>query len=667
MTAGQNTVRRAITLLLSLSLLLGAAMLPVSAAGLGNFKKVKTYTKSTYSDIRTTDWYYDNVKSAFELNLMNGKGAGKFDWQSGVTVAETLAIASRLHSIYHTGSGDFEASSPWYQVYVDYAKKNAIATVTEQNVNEAATRSMFAQILAKALPDDALSAINEVADDAIPDVSVKDACGPAVYKLYRAGILTGSDNKGSFQPGSNIRRCEVASIITRMADPSLRKTVTLKKAVQQPVQQPTQKPAAQSIAKSNYGSLVYSSFETKDTDTRERWASIIGSYLIPNADGTLTAVSAGTDVHGKNAVSVEIYNADSTLKSRSTLDFELSLFGGFYAGASYNYFVFAQENPGESDSTEVLRLVRYDKAFNRVDSCAISGINTAVPFTSGTLRMTEKGNTVVIYTARQRYRTEDGIQHQSNLAVYVDMDAKKVTNSMKTYPAYHVSHSFNQFALNDGGKIVLVDHGDAFPRCVQLQREVKGPDQFDKVDLFTIPGESGMNCTGVTVGGLAMSSGKYLVSISTVDQSKITAYDNYAPYGLGRDERNVVILSVSRSDLSAGSVKQVYLTDYVGKKLTASTPYLVPLGGDKFAVLWEQYNYASGGNATSDGVCCRMIDGSGAPLGEMKLFKGVKLSTGCQPVVSGGNIVWYTDKKASGSSNAASRTFYRLPVSALGA
>ena len=49
----------------------------------------------------------------------------------------------------------------------------------------------------------------------------------AVYTLYRAGVLTGSDDAGSFRPNTTIRRSEAAAIVTRMADPDLREQFTL--------------------------------------------------------------------------------------------------------------------------------------------------------------------------------------------------------------------------------------------------------------------------------------------------------------------------------------------------------------------------------------------------------------------------------------------------------
>ena len=55
-----------------------------------------------------------------------------------------------------------------------------------------------------------------------------------MLKLYNAGILTGSDAAGSFKPTSTIQRSEVATIVTRMADKSLRKTFTLSAAPSAP-------------------------------------------------------------------------------------------------------------------------------------------------------------------------------------------------------------------------------------------------------------------------------------------------------------------------------------------------------------------------------------------------------------------------------------------------
>ena len=105
--------------------------------------------------------------------------------------------------------------------------ENGIIGADYKDYSAYITRKEFARILANSLPDEALAAINKVDDDAVPDVKTSDTYGPAVYKLYRAGILTGNDKQGTFSPNSYILRKEVAAIATRMVDPGLRRSVTL--------------------------------------------------------------------------------------------------------------------------------------------------------------------------------------------------------------------------------------------------------------------------------------------------------------------------------------------------------------------------------------------------------------------------------------------------------
>ncbi len=196
-----------------------------AAPGLANFKKLYSYTG--FSDVKSSAWYFDSVKNAFEYGLVNGSG-GLFKPSDNIKLSETLTIACRLHEIYNGGDGVIEgSSSPWYQTYVDYAVKNGIIEDGKyKNYNAYATRAQFATILAACFPEAALPIINNVSAESIPDVKGSESYGKAVYMLYRAGILTGSD-EAKFYPRNNILRSEVAAIVTRMADTSLRKLFTL--------------------------------------------------------------------------------------------------------------------------------------------------------------------------------------------------------------------------------------------------------------------------------------------------------------------------------------------------------------------------------------------------------------------------------------------------------
>lgn len=221
-------MKKAISLLLCLCLLCGMMPAAIAAeAGLDNFTPAAVYTPGQFTDVAAGAWYEGNIITAYELGLVKGKTATTFEPNGNITVGEVITLAARIHSIYNTGSADFVQGSPWYQVYVDYALANGIiAEGAFTDFKAAATRSQCALILSKSVPASELTAINSVED--IPDVSMgAGAWATAVYTLYNAGVLTGNDKYGTFAPTSNIKRSEIATIVTRIVEPSLRKEFSL--------------------------------------------------------------------------------------------------------------------------------------------------------------------------------------------------------------------------------------------------------------------------------------------------------------------------------------------------------------------------------------------------------------------------------------------------------
>ena len=240
----KKNFRRVVSLLLALVM---AMSLAVSAAaeygeeedavtggmippGLHNFMRVNTYTEGQYSDVPSTHTFSENAKAAYEFDIMQGYGT-TFGVSNNITRLASIIIACRLNCIYYEGENriDEAYSGTTQERYMAYAKDFGILCNFD-DVSKSATRAEFAAILASAFPEDALKAINTVEDGAIPDVSATAKYADAIYLLYRAGILNGSDAKGTFYPASNINRGAACAIATRMCDESLRKNVTLVKA-----------------------------------------------------------------------------------------------------------------------------------------------------------------------------------------------------------------------------------------------------------------------------------------------------------------------------------------------------------------------------------------------------------------------------------------------------
>ena len=219
-------MKRFIALILT-AIMLAATLIPALAAepSLDNFTLQREY-KGQFADVRESDWFFSAVKLGYETGLLDGTSATAFAPRANLTVGQILALASRIHAIYNTGESSFVEGSPWYQVYVDYAQENGLMLPGLDSYTRPALRCEVAGILAGALPASALAPINTVEDDALPDVKIGDPYADEIYALYRAGVLTGNDAKGTFHPNNSIRRSDIAAIITRMALPDTREERT---------------------------------------------------------------------------------------------------------------------------------------------------------------------------------------------------------------------------------------------------------------------------------------------------------------------------------------------------------------------------------------------------------------------------------------------------------
>ncbi len=176
-----------------------------------------------FSDVKKGDWFYDHVKNAYELGIVSGQGEGRFAPDSAISLAEVITMAANLRSDY-TGDGrDFSGGEPWYAPMVDYAAAQGIIRAGDfADYTAAATRAQFAYILSGALPAGALEEINTVEDNSLPDVRMEDEYAANIYLLYRAGILSGNDDRGTFAPSGTITRAEAAVISSRIASAPLR-------------------------------------------------------------------------------------------------------------------------------------------------------------------------------------------------------------------------------------------------------------------------------------------------------------------------------------------------------------------------------------------------------------------------------------------------------------
>ena len=124
--------KRILALFLSMVLLLG--MLPMSALA----------ADSTFSDVKTSDWFYDDVRYVCENGLMNGTGSGTFSPKATTTRGMIVTILARMESVNTSGG------ATWYARGREWAMENGISDGT--NMEGKITREQIAAILPHRYP-----------------------------------------------------------------------------------------------------------------------------------------------------------------------------------------------------------------------------------------------------------------------------------------------------------------------------------------------------------------------------------------------------------------------------------------------------------------------------------------------------------------------------------
>lgn len=365
------------------------------------------------------------------------------------------------------------------------------------------------------------------------------------------------------------------------------------------------------------------------------WSSPVTSYLYENGQGGVTRVE-----YTGGSVVVEDYDGAYALTGSRTIQPELPLWGGFFAGKDANFLIFGQNNPGEDNGREVIRVVKYSKDWQRQGQASLKGANTVAPFEAGSLRCDEYGGYLYIRTCHEMYRSPDGLNHQSNLTMAVKQSDMSITDAyydvMNSSYGY-ISHSFNQFLIVDqAGKLVALDHGDAYPRGVAFCKYYAdaGSGKFSGSDysawcssgnMLDFAGSVGNNTTGGSVGGLEETADCYIMTY------------NYDGKG-GTGPRDAYFHFMDKASGKSWSVKLTEGTPGV------TTPVLAPKGLSGGFVLWN----GKSGYAANDTLYYIEYDAKGQPSGSPGSIPTAKAPlSDCQPIWHGGKAVWYvTDNSA---------------------
>lgn len=365
------------------------------------------------------------------------------------------------------------------------------------------------------------------------------------------------------------------------------------------------------------------------------YGSVIKSYLYEDSEGTLTRVEYFPD----DCITVEQYTETNNLISSKSIDIELTRFGGFFCGNDYNYLVFGNPDTDEKSDVESIRVVKYTKNWERVSQCSLYDINTYIPFSHGSLRMTETDGKLYIHSCHTMYKSYDGLNHQANMTFVIneaDMTAVQQSYEVSNISTGYASHSFNQFIDTDGSYIYRVDQGDAYPRGIAVTRSPL--DNIKDVD-YIIPlefgGSIGKNATNAGIGGMTLAGGNCIVGYISVNQKGVTDTNI-------EDSANNLYIMTVKKDMSGSEIKQI--TNYTeGDGHYPNTPQVVKCGENKILVMWEEFDESG---LEYQRTYMMTVDSDGNTITPPKETRA-RLSD-CQPFLSSDGLVkWYVTNDSS--------------------
>ncbi len=158
-----------------------------------------------FTDVTSTDWFYNDVKYAYETGLMTGTSADAFSPGAPVTRGMVMTILARREGIRT------DRYTPWYAAGCEWAKANGISDGS--NPEAPVTREQLAAMLYRYA---ALKGRDLTAGENLNFTDASDVSAYALSALQWATgekILTGSN--GALNPQAPATRAHLAAILHR--------------------------------------------------------------------------------------------------------------------------------------------------------------------------------------------------------------------------------------------------------------------------------------------------------------------------------------------------------------------------------------------------------------------------------------------------------------------
>jgi len=180
-----------------------------------------TVNAASFSDVKSSDWFYTSVNYVADKGIMQGTSSTKFEPKASLTRAMGVTLLYRVAGTPSVSGVNIPFNDvkggQWYTDAVKWAYKNGIVTGksnTYFDTNGNITRAEFATILNR-YSDFAKYTLPATRTDFVTDVAkIPSWAFAAVTVMYKAEIINGR-NGGVFDPNAKISRAEAAAMIER--------------------------------------------------------------------------------------------------------------------------------------------------------------------------------------------------------------------------------------------------------------------------------------------------------------------------------------------------------------------------------------------------------------------------------------------------------------------
>lgn len=351
----------------------------------------------------------------------------------------------------------------------------------------------------------------------------------------------------------------------------------------------------------------------------------------------------------ENVVYIEYYDNDFNIKSKKSIPLELDLWGGFYNGSDGYYLVEGQNNEEEDDAKEVIRVIRYDRNWQKTGTAHITGIagnefgQVRYPFHAGCVELTENNGILYIATGHEGYVDESltpKMGHQGLLVIAVDQ--RTMTGEIIDYDLWH---SFAQYVKMRDNQLYLLELSEGY-RCTTLSRYDTATKQRKQIQVYQYGGNrtsSWAVACYASVDAMEVSDTSVLALGTSIDQTKYdTARENNLPM-------NIYLTVTPLDDFTEEATKVISLTNYTESGKAFMGVKITKVNDNRFMVSWEEYDGETEGSGTEEDTLAGstlhyvFIDGKGNRISQ-EYTTGAPIS-GCQPVVKGEKVVYYASNK----------------------